>query len=1759
MKKMYLFLVMFFLLGIGYASITKSDTKTTPEQFEAASSSFMTKSMAIKLGLVSPHKIAPNERITILKTSGGKTAYGYCIYDDWIKDLGVVSFNVENPKGVKMSMLYKNKDGHFSSAGAVLDNFMYCYLYAEDAKITPLSLTKINLENGNAQKIADYSKMTTIFSDMTYDYTANKMYYIAKNIDGSQTESRLGIVNIEDGSTTEIATIKGMITLACNQAGQLFSIGDDGNLYKIDKTNGNLSLVGATGERPVYSQSMDFDHDSDELFWAGTNDSYEGFLSKVNTLTGATTRISIVGYNAQITGLYIPFTPKDNGIPDAPTNLVINPGENGTMSAEIKFNAPTTTVGGGTLSQITKIEIFREESLIKTFTSPACGSALTYIDTLRSLSANLYAYRVVATNTVGEGLSAKEISFIGEDKPAAPTNVILSNTSGNIANISWTAPIKGLNGGWIDAAKLSYTIKRMPGNKLMIENIKETTYTDNTITLYGNYSYTIEAKTSVGLGGRETSNTLSIGDPLAPPYTGLNSADEFTSWTVIDENNDGKTWAWVNDENAATYTYSETNAANDWLLSPPLALTSGKTYKITYYMNSGGKPYAEKLKVKIGKGASVAAQTTTLATYDSIINTTPVLKTLIYTPSETADFNIGFHAYSTANQFKVQISNFTIEQLNPKDLMALSIVGDTLSPTGVEKNYTVTIKNNGTETQSAYAVKLVKEDGSQLTIKHFTDPIAIEEVLECIVPYAASTEEKIKIFGEVVLTNDTSSKNNRTPEGLSVSFFNGAEIMGKVIDPLGAAVENATIKIFGTLNYETKTAADGTFSIESVLVNENYTLGIYKTGFAPYFKTFELKTIELDFGALQLANVALAPRNVVVLGDTSNANITWKEGSTELYRYDNGIVAGDRGYVVGTEKSVLGAVHRTPTKLESMSWWTVGGTDNGGPHTHVNVYVFDLNDNGEPIPTVLFHKKDCPNTDDQWSRFEFPSPIDCPRGFMIAISKTSGYVALGIDGGTSVEWPFMPNANYYAGEYTNGEFITVDSEMPRNFLIRGEGRSSGGSKTIQQVYKSPTTANHGNSVNILSGNEIKPIPAAGYPKKNQAKTESFLGYKVYRFLKENKADETKWTELTTNPITSLEYDDLWGTIAQGVYQYAIKGIYANNVISDPGFSNEVAKDMHTIVTIHVATNTQTNEADGATVTIKNKNGDAEHIYKNTVSNGKVVFTDVWKGTYDISITLQGFNEVEVSDLDWNTEKAYEVGPYMLNEIVVVPFNLEIVENGMAVERIFNWNISDNIEDDFESMPDFEFNSSGKHNWSYIDADSAETFGLGATSFPKMGAPMAYVAFNPSKTTPQIATLEAFAPHSGAKYLASFAAVNAVNNDYFISPELNFGSDFVFRFWAKSYTAEFGLERMKVTYSTTGNKAEDFTHPLSTGDYVEVPTAWTKYSFIVPGNAKFVSIQCVSSDAFVFMLDDVVIGREKPKALTNYAIYLDGEKVDEVTNATTYTFKNLTQGNHVAGVKAMYTSGATDLQTVDFSVFGTKNKYRVTYNIPANGTLRVLNGSVPVEYGALVEEGTNLTIETTPIEGYEVKTLTANGANIINDTITVGNTAVEIFVEFALKQHTITVVQVPNGLISIKQGNTPINSGDKINYGIEIAIVAEPNLDFELDHISINENKLESGVNTHKVIEDIVVSGLFKYGTGIFEPNSTINLSVYPNPIEDVLHVKGEYQFIEIFDVNGRLVLTANGQATINVSELTKGFYILKATNKNKVGTCKIVK
>ena len=439
------------------------------------------------------------------------------------------------------------------------------------------------------------------------------------------------------------------------------------------------------------------------------------------------------------------------------------------------------------------------------------------------------------------------------------------------------------------------------------------------------------------------------------------------------------------------------------------------------------------------------------------------------------------------------------------------------------------------------------------------------------------------------------------------------------------------------------------------------------------------------------------------------------------------------------------------------------------------------------------------------------------------------------------------------------------------------------------------------------------------------------------------SSESAWTLLAENLQECSYADAEWRSLPQGVYRYAVKAVYTGDKLSSAAMTDSVGCKMLTQVRLHIATQTPDDESWGAEVTITDG---YNHLYTTTVEDGEAVIDNVWKGHYMLTVSLDGFQGISVP-LDLSLEDSYEFS-YELTEIRVQPFNLmvEEVEGTEKAEMRFVWNFPDYFFDDFEEHEDFMVNSPGSIGWQYIDGDGCETGGfLGFEEWDCLFKPMAFCVFNAYNILSEDGQgtmadyMQMMRSHSGHKQLASFSADGAANDDWLITPRLYFKQPFTFSFYARSYDGYNYPELIEVRYSTTGCNKDDFTQVAMKKTGVKSAlgeTAYNYYELELPAEARYVAIHHMSDQLRVLSIDDVFVGLKQansrsqivnrqsvnrnshkmPALEGQYEVYLDGQKVAD-TDETSYVFSHLTQGKHTAGVLASYTSGKTEMTTIDF--------------------------------------------------------------------------------------------------------------------------------------------------------------------------------------------------------------------------------------------------
>jgi len=248
-----------------------------------------------------------------------------------------------------------------------------------------------------------------------------------------------------------------------------------------------------------------------------------------------------------------------------------------------------------------------------------------------------YAYYLFVDNFSIEALSAPDVTVSG------PTRLMAGATGTFIA----TSPL---------ATTFAWEV----------DGIAATSTTDTLTYIFstpGIHNVKAIASNNFGSGADSMDVDIFTCDAITTfPFTESFDATSTTveCWEIVDANNDENTFEIDNGE--VVYSYSSTEAANDYLISPELTLPSGMYGHIDYMV--GGASYPEKLSVYVIPANGTIANAVNIVPTMTVTNDEDIA-TLPFDLSAYANqtIRVAFKAESDADMYELILSNFMVEAL----------------------------------------------------------------------------------------------------------------------------------------------------------------------------------------------------------------------------------------------------------------------------------------------------------------------------------------------------------------------------------------------------------------------------------------------------------------------------------------------------------------------------------------------------------------------------------------------------------------------------------------------------------------------------------------------------------------------------------------------------------------------------------------------------------------------------------------------------------------------------------------------------------------------------------------------------------------------------------------------------------------------------------------------------------------------------------------------------------------------------------------
>lgn len=557
---------------------------------------------------------------------------------------GVYSFSVPS---MTKEVLKQSSNINANGGGAFYNDRFHFVHFTQLYGAIFASYYEYDVNTWKVVKYDDLRDNAMIAVSATYDQTSGKVYgcFYTSDLKGLT----IGTVDYDKAEREVLCpTDLTFLVMAADKYGRLFGIDRNADLYRIDKKTGAQTKIGNTGVTiGAYYQSAAFDFKTNKLYWASASDSEENnVLYEVNVNTGQATEIKEFPDNEQLVCLYIPQT-VDKKAPQVVSDIELNFTDASTTGA-VKFKLPNKAVDNSALSENLEYFILVDGDTLKTGT--AAPNAI--VNENVTVVGGKTPFVIFVKNNAGESKRIVEKKWIGRDIPLQPEGIKLTLDTKSKVTLTWTAPTKGKNGGYVNPSDLRYKIVRYPDEVVVADSHVGTTFSEEiTSRKLTAYYYKVSAVNEGYTGEEIVSNKVLVGDPLEAPYVEeFDGQPAFDLFTVFDANKDGRTWVMNKVDNMVYNQFNTVRDADDWLISPPIHLNNDRQYFFSFVVQSTNKLNTERISASLGNGTVINESYKVIVPDTSFHGPDAVTLSTLVSVEKDSIYNFAFHATSPSNQ-----------------------------------------------------------------------------------------------------------------------------------------------------------------------------------------------------------------------------------------------------------------------------------------------------------------------------------------------------------------------------------------------------------------------------------------------------------------------------------------------------------------------------------------------------------------------------------------------------------------------------------------------------------------------------------------------------------------------------------------------------------------------------------------------------------------------------------------------------------------------------------------------------------------------------------------------------------------------------------------------------------------------------------------------------------------------------------------------------------------------------------------------------
>ncbi len=434
-----------------------------------------------------------------------------------------------------------------------------------------------------------------------------------------------------------------------------------GEICSYDLTTGQETHV-ATNPALIMSYAFGFAYDyKSDTYLYGTLSETSSELLTLDPVNFTATTVCSIQDGAQLGYLYVNEVRPIEALAPEAAEFVSSDFANGSLTGTITYRMPSVHRDNTTISGDVDYTLYINDVEYTTGSAPAGQEFAIQISS--GVENGFNTFKLTPSISGNEGLSVRTTLYIGNDTPLAPENVELT-----LSEITWSPVTEGINGGYLDLQNLTYKVEL--NGQVIAENVAATSCptgisADSDLQEYTAVVYAVcNGLTSEGA----SSEPDVFGSTYKEPMSILPTVAEAKFFSVIDNNEDGKTWYYSASDKACRYSYHSKNQADDYLILPPVNITDAEVmHQFNFYAWTQNTSFPEAVEVYIGTEPTVAAMS------QQIMDT----KVISCTPSEPIDCEAFFSVDEPG------IYYLAVKCVSPKDRYDLCVNRFTLDTTDI--------------------------------------------------------------------------------------------------------------------------------------------------------------------------------------------------------------------------------------------------------------------------------------------------------------------------------------------------------------------------------------------------------------------------------------------------------------------------------------------------------------------------------------------------------------------------------------------------------------------------------------------------------------------------------------------------------------------------------------------------------------------------------------------------------------------------------------------------------------------------------------------------------------------------------------------------------------------------------------------------------------------------------------------------------------------------------------------------------------------